>query len=248
MLLVDPGWGLNSMKIIATAITLAAAITAASAADMGQPVYKAPVMAVAAYNWSGLYAGVHIGYTSIRGEFSRVTGTSSANGDGLLLGGQIGWNWQVAGSPWVYGIEADISGVGASDPDSTAVNKVVASTNAIGTVRGRVGYAVDRALWYVTGGFAWADNEVKLSGPAFGGSLSESKMHTGWTVGGGLEWAFADAWTAKIEYLYMNFGSENYFPGTFGAPGLGIDMDMHTVKAGLNYRFGGGKGPVVAKY
>ena len=237
----------NQFSLAAAA--LIATVSIASAADMGTPAYKAPPMAVAAYNWSGLYAGVHIGYTSITGNFLRASGVaSSANGDGLLLGGQIGYSWQATGSPWVYGIEADVSGVGSDDPESTAVNRIVVGTNTIGTVRGRVGYAADRALWYVTGGYAWADNEVKLIGPAFGGTQTTSKVHSGWTIGGGLEWAFAEAWTAKIEYLYMSFASENYFPGTLGAPGLGVDMDMHTVKLGLNYMFGAGKAPVVAKY
>lgn len=247
---VHSGLGIfMTIKSGLVAAALIATVGAASAADMGRPVYKAPLMAVAAYNWSGLYAGVHIGYISVTGNFFRTNGvTSSADGDGLLLGGQIGYNWQAAGSPWVYGIEADVSGVGADSEDSPNVNSINAGTNAIGTVRVRAGYAVDRALWYLTGGYAWADNELKLSGPAFGGTQTSSKVHSGWTIGGGLEWAFADAWTAKIEYLYMSFGREDYFAGVFGAPGLGIDMDMHTVKLGVNYIFGAGKAPVVAKY
>jgi outer membrane immunogenic protein len=243
------GWG-NFMTIKSglAAAALIATVAAASAADMGRPVYKAPPMAVAAYNWSGLYAGVHIGYGSTKANFSGLGGTSSPTGDGLLLGGQIGYNWQAAGSPWVYGIEADVSGVGADADTPPNVNSAIFGPNAIGTVRGRVGYAADRALWYLTGGYAWADNELKLSGPAFGGTLTSSKVHSGWTIGGGLEWAFADAWSAKIEYLYMNFAKENYFPGTLGTSGLGIDFDMHTVKLGVNYIFGAGKAPVVAKY
>ena len=128
------------------------------------------------------------------------------------------------------------------------MNSAIFGPNAVGTVRGRVGYAADRALWYLTGGYAWADNELKLSGPAFGGTQTTSQTHSGWTVGGGLEWAFADAWTAKIEYLYMDFDSQRFFPGIIGSPGIAVDFDMHTVKFGLNYIFGAGKGPVVAKY
>ena len=174
----------------------------------------------------------------------------SGSGDGGFFGGQIGVNWQAPGSPWVFGLEGDVGATFSDrgDPPAATVNTISVDLKPIGTARGRVGYAVDRALWYVTGGLAWADHEVTLSGPAIGGSISTSKVHTGWTIGGGLEWAFADAWSAKIEYLYMSLGSEHYFPNIVGAPGFEIGFDIQTVKAGLNYNFGGGKGPVVAKY
>jgi outer membrane immunogenic protein len=233
---------------IFAAAALIATTSAASAADLSRPVYKSPAMAVAAYNWSGLYAGIHVGYTATRADFTSVIGTTSANGDGVLFGGQVGYNWQAIGSPWVFGIEADVSGIGSDEPSTTAVNSAIVGFNAIGTARVRAGYATDRILWYVTGGYAWSDTELKLSGPAFGGTLTNSKTHSGWTLGAGVEWAFADAWTAKIEYLYMNFGEERFFPGIVGASGLGIEPEMHTIKGGLNYRFGAGKGPVVAAY
>ena len=86
-------------KFSLAAAALIATVSVASAADMGRPVYKATPMTVAAYNGSGLYAGVHVGYGATKANFSGLGGTSSPDGDGLLLGGQIGYNWQAAGSP-----------------------------------------------------------------------------------------------------------------------------------------------------
>ena len=79
--------------------------------------------------------------------------------------------------------------------------------------------------------------------------INQSNTHVGWTVGGGVEWALIDNWTAKVEYLYVKLDNETYFANTCGN-GLGFDadLDVHTVKVGLNYRFGYGKAPVVAKY
>jgi outer membrane immunogenic protein len=240
-----------TIKYILAAAALASAVSTASAADMTRPVYKAVTPAVAAYNWTGLYVGLNVGYYSVSGSFTQPGfPVSSDTGDGGFAGGQIGVNWQAPGSPWVFGLEGDLGATFSDrrDPPSATVNTLRAHIETIGTARARVGYAVDRALWYVTGGLAWADNEVTLRGPAIGGSISTSKAHTGWTIGGGLEWAFADAWSAKIEYLYMSLGNEHYFPNIVGAPGFGIEFDIQTVKAGLNYNFGAGKGPVVAKY
>ena len=240
-----------TIKYALAALACASAVSTASAADMTRPVYKAVTPAVAAYNWTGLYAGVNAGYYSISGDITQPGfPTTSGNGDGGFFGGQIGVNWQAPGSPWVFGLEADVGATFSDrgDPPAATVNTIRVDLGTIGTARGRVGYAVDRALWYVTGGLAWADHEVTLSGPAIGGSISTSKVHTGWTIGGGLEWAFANAWSAKIEYLYMSLGNEHYFPNIVGAPGFEIGFDIQTIKAGLNYNFGGGKGPVVAKY
>ena len=88
-------------------------------------------------------------------------------GDGGFAGGQIGVNWQAPGSPWVFGLEGDVGATFSDrrDPPPAGVNALRAHIDTIGTARARVGYAVDRALWYLTGGLAWVDNEVTLQGP-----------------------------------------------------------------------------------
>ena len=83
------------------------------------------------------------------------------------------------------------------------------------------------------------------SATVLGFTLSDTKFHSGWTVGGGAEWAFAGPWSAKAEYMFARYSSQDYFASI--APGLSFGMDVHTVKAGINYRFNWG-GPVVAKY
>jgi outer membrane immunogenic protein len=239
-----------SMKFIArivAATAFVAAASSASAADL-RPAYKAPVPVVApAYNWSGFYLGVHGGYGwgELNSTLLGVRGNRDI--DGWFGGGQIGWNWQAAGSPWVFGVEADVSfgNIGDSVSDPT-FGSFETEAKTFGTARVRLGYAADRALWYVTGGFAWVDNDVTFGIPGFG-SINSSNTHVGWTVGGGVEFALADAWTAKVEYLYIDTSSENYFAGILGNA-LSFDPVFHTVRLGLNYRFGGGKGPVVAKY
>jgi outer membrane immunogenic protein len=239
-----------SMKFIArivAATAFVAAASSASAADL-RPAYKGPApVVIAAYNWSGFYVGAHAGYGWGGLEFDFV-GTSGLgrNIDGFFGGGQVGWNWQAAGSPWVFGLEADISFGNIEDSVTSAAISFTTEARMFGTARARLGYAVDRTLWYVTGGLAWIDNEMTIALPGFG-TFNSSNTHVGWTAGGGVEWAFADAWSAKAEYLYLDTGSENYFTNIAG-PGLTFSPFIHTVRLGLNYRFGGGKGPVVAKY
>lgn len=244
---VHSGLGIfMTIKSGLAAAALIATVAAASAADMGSPVYKAPPMAVAAYNWSGLYAGVHIGYGSgdLNGDWG--TGQNTHSIHGFFGGGQLGYNWQAAGSPWVFGVEADISVSGIGADETIFGLPVETRMNGFGTARVRYGYAANNALWYVTGGFAWAHNKFDVTPPGFA-TFKSSNNHVGWTVGGGLEWALADAWTAKVEYLYIDMTDETYFADI---PPLSIklDPDIHTVRVGLNYRFGAGKAPVVAKY
>jgi outer membrane immunogenic protein len=109
----------------------------------------------------------------------------------------------------------------------------------MGTVRGRIGYAVDQVLFYGTGGYAWIDNKITLS--ALGVTASDSKWHSGWTVGAGVEAFFAPQWSVKGEYLYRSLGGETYFSGALPTGTL----NFHTVQVGVNYHFGG---PVAAKY
>jgi outer membrane immunogenic protein len=231
----------------AVAAALTSVVSAASAADLTAPTYQI-TPATLAYNWTGLYAGLNAGYRTATLHFTTPVTNHTAHAERLLVGGQIGVNWQAAGSPWVFGLETDFeyNFGGDSSPPPATVNSVRAHLVPMGTARARVGYSVDRALWYVTGGLAWGGNEVTLRGPAIGGSITSSNVHTGWTIGGGLEWAFANAWSAKIEYLYMNLGNEYFFPGIISASGVGISYDIHTIKAGVNYLFG--SQPVVARY
>jgi outer membrane immunogenic protein len=236
--------------IVAAGLVLGTA-QVASAADMARPVYKAAPPVMMAYNWTGFYAGIHGGYGW--GELGSNIFSGSAKQDGWFGGGQIGWNWQGAGSPWVFGVEVDSAWANIKDDVTVAGGGIVANAfsemDYFGTARLRLGYAFDRALVYATGGLAWGHNEIGVS--VAGGGLvagaSSANTHVGYAVGGGVEWALVDNWTAKVEYLYLDLGNENYFGGP-ASGGFDADVTAHTVKVGLNYRFGYGKGPVVAKY
>lgn len=214
--------------LLATAALLAMGATS-NAADLAARTYtKAPPAVVApAINWSGFYVGAMGGYgwtqtVSVAGQ------NFSDELNGGFGGGTIGYNWQM-GSPWVFGLEVDAAGASIKKSEGGAEAKI----DAFGSVTGRVGYAADAMLIYAKGGFAWANN--KISSPVD----SQSKTHAGWTIGAGLEYMFAPAWSVKAEYMYADFGNETYF-------GLAdVGFDLHTVKAGVNYHFGG---PVVAKY
>lgn len=165
---------------------------------------------------------------------------------GGFVGGTAGYNWQ-AGNV-VFGLEADgawadvsASVTGATVVPGFGVATATASskTDAMGTVRGRIGWAVNQVLFYGTGGYAWIDNKISLS--ALGITASDSKWHSGWTVGAGVEAFFAPQWSVKGEYLYRSLAGETYFSGALPSGTL----NFHTVQVGVNYHFGA---PVVAKY
>ena len=75
---------------------------------------------------------------------------------------------------------------------------------------GRAGFAMDAALFYAKGGFAWANNKASISVPEFGMTFSDSQTHTGYTIGGGLEYLFTPSWSAKAEYMYTSLGGKTY--------------------------------------
>lgn len=214
---------MRTLTAIGAALAVLGFATAASAADMPARNYtKAPPM-VAAYNWTGFYLGVNAGYGWVN---------TGGNPGGFVGGGQIGYNWQAIGSPLVLGLEADLQG---ADIDQTETIGGISSTTrvkAFGTVRGRIGYAFDRAMIYATGGWAYTRTSLDLSGP--GGSISSSDWSSGWTLGGGLEYAFMGPWSAKLEYLYVDSGDVTLTLA--GVPVTG-KYDMSVVRAGLNYRF-----------
>jgi outer membrane immunogenic protein len=189
-------------------------------------------------------------------------------GSGFTGGAQVGCNWQRAGSPFVLGVEADFNGASLKESASAAYPDRFLSANAIylahtefvtkhvdwfSTYRLRLGYAADRWLVYVTGGLAVARIEssntiAALGVPFFAGS--DSRTRIGGTVGGGLAYAFSNNWSAKVEYLYLDFGTYTYLSPIVVPPISFYATDVHAreqiVRVGLDYKFDWA--PVVAKY
>lgn len=228
---------------------LAAAAGPALAADMPARTYtKAPPYTAPAvvYNWTGFYIGGHVG-----GAFAGDN--SIVSSDARFLGGvQAGFDYQFAPN-WVLGAEAQYSWLGSNNnngaifPGGTLVT--ANSADQIGSVTGRLGYTWGPALLYVKGGYAFSDNRETLLLAGVPQAFALNGDHKdGWTVGAGLEYMFAQNWSAKVEYQYYDFGRSNFVTPVALAPFGDFRTDLHTVKVGLNYRFNLGGGPVVAKY
>ena len=157
---------------------------------------------------------------------------------------QGGFDYQFAPN-WVIGAEAQYSWLtgggnnGVLFPGGTLVTS---NTNQLGSVTGRIGYTWGPALVYAKGGYAWRDGNnlgVTVAGvPA--GFTTNGNHKDGYTVGGGLEYMFAPNWSAKAEYQYYNFGNTNFTTGPADIAGRSFRNDEHTVKLGVNYRFGWG--------
>ena len=220
-------------RVLLACVGVVALSGAAAAADLPvapAPYYKAPVYAPA-YNWSGFYLGINGG-----GGWGRSTWNTTGPFDtsGGLIGGTIGYNYQI--NQVVLGVEGDIDWAninGSTNTGCTAVGGTGCTTgdNWLSTVRGRLGYAADRFLPYITGGAAFGD--IKASGPGLTGT---DTTNAGWTLGGGIEFAIAGHWTAKAEYLYVDLGSVSCGLAC-GAAVQNVNWHANIGRAGLNYRF-----------
>ena len=259
-------------------------IGTASAADVGYPPPRpvAPVVPVVVpFSWTGCYLGGFVGgawtndvkVTDPYGNFGGVPFDSWGYSvkSSFIGGGTAGCNWQPIGTAWVLGIEGEAGYMSltgsALDPIAGPLgpNALFASAkigNGYGMITGRLGYAVDRVLFYAKGGVAFLDESVSVSHQAFPNlgvpavAVSASGNNAHWTVGGGIEWAFANNWSLKAEY--MAIGLENNSPCSFIPGGAIIPAGSYcwnhsglgavsTFKVGLNYLFGGGV-PLIARY
>lgn len=221
---------------------LSASFTLASAADVGQ-AHK--VFAPApAFTWTGLYAGLNAGYGFGDADTTLVVGGASnpfsSKYDGFIGGAQLGYDWQ-AGSV-VFGVEADVNYADVSG-SKLIPSTTVTATNTLewfGTVRGRIGYAFDRVMPYVTGGFAFGKNKLEVRDVATNVLVTDFATHRGWAFGGGVEVAAGANWSAKVEYLHVDLGSKNsYLADTIGGAGsfMSADLKFGLVRGGINYRF-----------
>ena len=167
-----------------------------------------------AYSWAGPYLGGNLGYSwgSVSNNPTKPSGFSG--------GVQGGYNWQ--SGPVVYGLEADLQGSASSG--TFAAWKF--SNPWFGTVRGRIGYAVDNVLFYGTGGLAFGDVRGQF------GALSESHTNAGWTAGVGAEFGLTPNLSAKVEYLYVDLNASR-----FGITGVSNGYSFGLARFGINYRF-----------
>jgi len=220
-------------RLLTTISVLALTATAAMAADLPRQMpAKAPAYVPVAYNWTGFYLGINGGYGWGRSSWDGF-GSGNFNTSGGLIGGTIGYNWQGAGSPWVFGLEGDVdwASIRGSFANAACPGGCETKSSWLATVRGRAGYAFDRVLPYITGGLAVGD--IQANRPGFAGM---SDTRAGWTVGAGIEAAIVDRWTAKVEYLYTDLGSSSCSAASCGI-NTNVSARNNLLRAGLNYRF-----------
>jgi len=189
-----------------------------------------------------------------------VSGNGGANADGLLGGGQLGCNWQVG--TLVLGFEGDFDSFHSNPnfnnntntlPSTGAAYSIAQSltTNYLATVRPRIGIAADRNFAYLTGGAAfthvsYTETYTDANGPPGpgpgGGTATAARSLVGWTAGAGWEYALADHWTFRAEYLFASFPTTNAL-GIVVAPGAtntlhgSTDLVVQLIRAGVNFKF-----------
>lgn len=213
------------------------AIGSAFAADMprgrSMPPPRAPTY-VPFFTWNGFYVGLNGGYGFGSSRWTdTVTQVSTGGFDvsGGMIGGTIGYNMQLGG--FIFGFEGDLDWSNIKGSTTTnCIGTCETSNTWLGTARARVGYAFDRFLPYLTAGAAFGGVKGTVAGF---GSFSETQV--GWTGGGGLEYAFVDNWTAKIEYLYADLGKANCNAACSGGNPFDVTFTTSIVRGGINYKF-----------
>jgi outer membrane immunogenic protein len=245
--------------LFAGALALAAT-GQAFAADLPPPAPPPPrapaayvPIAPPVYNWGGIYIGVNGGYgfgwsnwTNLPSGPGTTASTGSFDTDGGLVGGTLGFNYQA--DQFVFGVESDIDwqdirgNTNNALCGATGIGGGTCETDSdwLGTVRGRLGFAADRVLFYGTAGGAFGNVDTGLTNP--GSTISQSRF--GWTAGGGIEYAFTDNITAKIEYLFVDLGNTACSANCVGAApvtgsGVGVPVTFYEniVRAGVNFKF-----------
>jgi len=220
-----------------SAVLVAGASGIAAAADLPSPPAYMPVTPV--FQWTGFYIGGNAGYgwTHASGTLTTAAGADpfTASANGFLGGAQLGYNWQIASI--VFGAEADFQGSFESGTLSALAGPVVSATAKnpwFGTVRGRVGYAMDRILFYATGGAVYGDSTLNGTVSTVGPFSSSATFWT-WTAGAGIEAAFWGCWSAKFEYLYV--GTPTTIPPIPTVTSVSGSANTNIVRVGINYHF-----------
>jgi outer membrane immunogenic protein len=232
---------ISTLRLLAGTATLIVAASAAQAADL--PSRYSPAAdynAIPTFTWSGFYAGLNAGFGWSAGTsryydpaFGRVGGGSK---NGFIGGAQAGYNYQFG--MFVVGAETDIQYAAVGNKGSSYGNTYYPGTSDgyYGTIRARAGLAFDRALIFATGGFAYGDIGGNKPSDTELGSHRGNSTNTGWTLGGGVEYAITNNFTAKVESHYVNLDTrDNYAMGDRVT--IRRDTEFGVLRAGVNYKF-----------
>ena len=212
----------------------------ALAADLPQPMPppQAPVAYVPTvapvYNWGGIYFGVNGGYGLGTSSWILPSGVAISNfsPDGALLGATLGANFQT--EALVFGIEGDFDGSWMDGKNSVCgVPQCETKNTWLSTLRGRVGYAADRVLFYATAGGAFGNIQAN-TGPTAVSTTLQNSTEMGWTAGAGIETAFADNWTARVEYLFVDLSNASQ---TSPAGPTTVKFNANLIRAGVDFKF-----------
>ena len=243
---------------------LMALTVSANAADLSatSPA-KAPPQA-AAYDWTGWYAGAHLAFAWGTSDFTGPPGVAGSldlfqsfdvfKGTGSDFEGlQAGYN-DMLPNRLVVGAEADASFPGLQNSSGISIGgqSIAAAPGGLerysetalsfGTIRGRVGYAPGDWLFYATGGLAWSYDQARLTQLATGTIDSRFLWRLGWAAGAGVEFPVIAHWTARLEYLFSDYGNSSLLFASAGQR-FNSDWSMQELRAGLNYQFDGPPAP-----
>ncbi|HEY2530596.1 MAG TPA: carbohydrate porin [Xanthobacteraceae bacterium] len=242
-------------KFLTTGLSLATFAGKVAAADL--PV-KAPPQ-LPAYDWTGFYLGGHLGYawgdsnwstTGASGEFSLAQPIDVFSETGSFYEGlQAGYDYMLP-NRFVIGVEGDVSfpsfpnlsgiSIGGTSTFSTPANGTETYSEtalAFGTLRGRIGYAPGNWLFYATGGFAWTYDRLTLANLVTGTTDMPFLWRLGWAAGAGVEAPIAPHWTARLEYLFTDYGNSS-MPFANAGQRFTSDLSLQELRAGLDYQFG----------
>lgn len=213
-------------RLLLAGLATAAMVTVAQAAD----IIEEP----AAFDWSGPYVGLQLGYAWGNYELQIESESFEEDLDGIVGGGHVGWLFQH--ESLVFGIEGDIE---AADLDGSIDVEGLESDvdiGLLGSARARLGWALDNVLVYATGGVAFADMDYDTYNIGADVSDENSDTFIGYTVGGGIEVGVSENVSARIEYRYTDLGSKTFEPDGFGDP-FHVDLDFHAVRGGVSWHF-----------